>query len=132
MFRNTRVARSEGMKRQNGFTLIELMVSSAIRLATIGVVVGALLHAQHATQGVPYEANTQENLRAGMHFMVEDLLQAGEGIPQGGLSVPYNAAGNSAIIRPGAFAPISLTFVNPPAPKGFTLLPAIIPAYHHG
>jgi prepilin-type N-terminal cleavage/methylation domain-containing protein len=120
------------MKRQNGFTLIELMVSMAILVATIGVVVGALLQAQHATQGVAYEANTQENLRAGMHFMVEDLLQAGEGIPQGGLSVPYNAAGNSAIIRPGAFAPISLTFVNPPAPNGFTVLPAISPGSQQG
>jgi prepilin-type N-terminal cleavage/methylation domain-containing protein len=120
------------MKRQNGFTLIELMVSMAILVATIGVVVGALLQAQHATQGVAYEANTQENLRAGMHFMVEDLLQAGEGIPQGGISVPYNAAGNSAIIRPGAFAPISLTFVNPAAPNGFKVLPAISPGSQQG
>jgi prepilin-type N-terminal cleavage/methylation domain-containing protein len=120
------------MKRQNGFTLIELMVSMAILVATIGVVVGALLQAQHATQGVAYEANTQENLRAGMHFIVEDLMQAGEGIPQGGISVPYNAAGDSAIIRPGAFAPISPTFVNPPAPNGFTVLPAIAPGSQQG
>jgi prepilin-type N-terminal cleavage/methylation domain-containing protein len=47
------------MKRQNGFTLIELMVSMAILVAVVGVVVGALLQAQHATQGVAYEANTQ-------------------------------------------------------------------------
>ncbi|MGD0545485.1 MAG: prepilin-type N-terminal cleavage/methylation domain-containing protein [Candidatus Acidiferrales bacterium] len=120
------------MQRQNGFTLIELMVSMAILVATVGVVVGALLQAQHATQGVAYEANTQENLRAGMHFMVEDLMQAGEGIPQGGVSVPYNAAGNSAIVRPGAFAPISLTFVNPPAPNGFTVLPALSPGSQQG
>ena len=31
------------MKRQKGFTLIELMVSMAILVATVGVMVGALL-----------------------------------------------------------------------------------------
>jgi len=114
------------MKRENGFSLIELLVSMAILVIVVGVVVGALLQAQNATQGVAYEANTQENLRAGMHFMVQDLLQAGEGIPQGGISVPYNAAGNSAIIRPGVFPPTQPTFPNP-APGGFTSMPAISP-----
>jgi prepilin-type N-terminal cleavage/methylation domain-containing protein len=111
------------MKRQNGFTLIELMVSMAIMVATVGVVVGALLQAQHAAQGVAYEANTQENVRAGMRFIMEDLIQAGEGIPQGGIAVPYNAAGNSTIARPGAFAPTPPTFQNLPVP--FQALPAI-------
>ena len=115
------------MKRQKGFTLIELMVSMAILVATVGVVVGALLQAQHAAQGVAYEANTQENLRAGMHFIVADLMQAGEGIPQGGITVPYNAAGISAIDRPGAFAPIAAYFPESALANGFIALPAISP-----
>ncbi len=119
------------MKREKGFTLIELMVSVAILVATVGVIVGALLQAQHAAQGVAYEANTQENLRAGMHFMVADLMQAGEGIPQGGISVPYNAAGTSAIVRPGAFAPTPPNFPNP-AGSGFTAMPAISPGWQVG
>ncbi len=120
------------MKRQKGFSLIELMVSMAILVATVGVVVGALLQAQRAAQGIAYEANTQQNLRAGMHFVVEDLMQSGEGIPQGGISVPYNAAGVSAINRPGAFAPNPPTFPNPPAPNGFIALPAIAPGWTVG
>ena len=102
-----------------------------ILVAVVGVVVGALLQAQHATQGVAYEANTQENLRAGMHFMVQDLLQAGEGIPQGGISVPYDAAGNSAIVRPGVFPPTGPDFPNPVG-NGFTLMPAISPGSQIG
>src|ERR1700732_1431755 len=120
------------MKQQKGFSLIELMVSMAILVATVGVVVGALLQAQRAAQGVAYEANTQQNLRAGMHFVVEDLMQSGEGIPQGGISVPYSAAGVSAINRPGAFAPNPPTFPNPPAPNGFIALPAIAPGWTVG
>jgi prepilin-type N-terminal cleavage/methylation domain-containing protein len=119
------------MKRENGFTLIEMMISIVILLAVVGVAVGALLQAQHATEGVAYEANTQENLRAGMHFMVQDLMQAGEGIPQGGVSVPYNAAGNSAIVRPGVFPPTGPNFPNP-ALSGFIALPAISPGWEIG
>jgi prepilin-type N-terminal cleavage/methylation domain-containing protein len=119
------------MKRENGFSLIELMVSMAILVAMVGVVVGALLQAQRATQGVAYEANTQENLRAGMHFMVQDLMQAGEGIPEGGVSVPYNAAGNSTIVRPGVFPPTGPDFPNPPG-NGFILMPAVSPGWQIG
>ena len=38
-------------------------------------------------------ANTQENLRAGMHFITRDLAQAGEGIPPAGVSLPTTVAG---------------------------------------
>src|ERR1700689_2387525 len=85
------------MKRQRGFTLIELMVSMSIVVSVVAIATDALMQAEHVTNMVAYEANTQENLRAGMHFMVRDLLQAGEGIPQGGISLPYTgtSAGDS-------------------------------------
>ena len=41
----------------------------------------------------------QEGLRAGMHFLVRDLTQAGEGIPQGGIELPYTVTSN--VNRPG-------------------------------
>lgn len=88
------------MKRQNGFSIIELMVSIAILIIVVGGAVAALVQAQHATYSIAQEANTQENLRAGMHFMVRDLMQAGEGIPSSGVSIP-NTAGVSAVNRPG-------------------------------
>jgi prepilin-type N-terminal cleavage/methylation domain-containing protein len=89
------------MKRENGFSLIELMVAMGILIVITGVAVSALVQTQQATYAIAQEANTQENLRAGMHFLVRDLMQAGEGIPAGGISIPNTAAGTSAIIRPG-------------------------------
>jgi hypothetical protein len=117
------------MKREKGFSLAELMVSLGILITVVGLATAALLQAEHATEAVAYEANTQENLRAGMHFIVHDLAQAGEGIPEGGVSVP-NSGTTSAIIRPGMAA--GVTFPNP-APilpnfaGGFLAFPAIVP-----
>jgi prepilin-type N-terminal cleavage/methylation domain-containing protein len=104
------------MKRQRGFTLIELMVSMSIVVSVVAIATDALMQAEHVTSMVAYEANTQENLRAGMHFMVRDLMQAGEGIPQGGISLPYTAT--SAVNRPGT----ATIF-----PNSYITLPAITP-----
>src|SRR5271156_6024607 len=104
------------MKRQRGFTLIELMVSMSIVVSVVAIATDALMQAQHVTTMVSSEANTQENLRAGMHFMVRDLMQAAQGVPAGGISLPYTAT--SAVNRPGT----ATTF-----PDAYITLPAITP-----
>lgn len=109
------------MKREKGFSLLELMVSMVIVVAVVATAIGALMQAEHATQAVAFEANTQENLRAGMHFMVRDLTQAGEGIPQGGITIPYNATSN--INRPGTAAIF---------PNTYTTMPAVTPGWELG
>ena len=109
------------MKLQKGFTLIELMVSMGIVVTVVAIATGTLLQAEHATTAVAYQANNQENLRAGMHFMVRDLMQAGEGIRQGGVSLPYTAL--SAVNRPGT----ATIF-----PNTYTTLPAITPGWKVG
>ena len=106
------------MKRENGFSLIELMVSMAILTVLVGAAVAALIQAQNVTSSIAQQANTQENLRAGMHFLVKDLMQAGEGIPIQGISIPNTAAGVSVINRPGTAGifpnnPIALSAVMP-------------------
>jgi prepilin-type N-terminal cleavage/methylation domain-containing protein len=112
------------MKLQKGFSLIELMVSMGIVVTVVAIATGTLMQAEHATTAVAYMANTQENLRAGMHFMVRDLMQAGEGIPQGGISLPYTGT-TTAVIRPGLAAA-------GPFPVGYTTLPAITPGWKAG
>ena len=111
------------MKRRNGFSMIELLVAMTILLIIVSVTASILLQAQNTASAIAQQANTQANLRAGMHFLVRDLMQAGEGIPPAGISIPNTAAGVSAIIRPvvgGAF------------PNNPTALPAVVPGFQWG
>ena len=99
------------MTRQKGFSLIELMISMAIILVVAGSAVGALLQAERVMQGVALEANTQENLRAGMHFLVKDVTQAGEGLPPTGISIPNSTAQASALNWPGLGTTFNTNYV---------------------
>jgi len=113
------------MKRENGFSLIELMAAIGILIVVISGCVAALMQAQYAADEAIAEANVMENLRAGMHFVVRDLMQAGEGIPPEGISLPNTAAGVSNVNRPGT----ATIFVNNGAPGNptYLVLPPVIP-----
>jgi hypothetical protein len=97
----------------------------------------ALTDAIHANQAVTEMADTQENLRAGMNYLVRDLVETGEGIPQGGIEIPNNAlsavgappAGNSTINRPG-LSPTAADVLQ--FPSTYVNLPAITPGYQLG
>ncbi len=109
------------MKRRNGFSLLEVMVAMAILLIVTAGAIQALVQAEHVTAAVGLEANTQQNLRAGMRMLVRDLTQAGEGIPNAGITIPTTAGGLSAIVRPGpggaaAFFPAAYTTLPPITP----------------
>jgi prepilin-type N-terminal cleavage/methylation domain-containing protein len=113
------------MKRQKGFTLVEVLVSVSLMLVVLGVTLGSLTSAIHATEAITLMADTQENLRAGLNYMVRDFLQTGEGIPQGGLTIPNSGTpGVSALNRPG---PALGTFTT-----SWTSLPAITAGYQLG
>jgi hypothetical protein len=95
-------------------------------LIVVAAVMGALTDATHATEFVSLMADTQENLRAGMNYMARDLQQAGNGIPQSGITIPNTggASPTSAVTRPptgfGTF------------PTSWTVLPAITAGYQAG
>jgi len=119
------------MKREKGFSLIELLVAMGILLVVVSVATTAIIQAQHVSEAVALEANVQENLRAGMHFIVRDLTQAGEGIPAAGISIPNTAAGVSNINRPGT--PAASIFQSQSLPAvTYTALPPVIPGSQLG
>ncbi len=111
------------MKREKGFTLVEVLVSVTLMLVVLAATLGTLTSAIHATEAITLMADTQENLRAGLNYMVRDFLQTGEGIPQGGITIP-NTAGVSALNRPG---PGLGTFTT-----SWVALPAITQGYQLG
>ena len=122
------------MKRESGFSLIELLVAIAILTIAVGATLSMLTQAVNTNQAVTMLADTQENLRASMNYMVRDIIQAGESVPQSGITIPNQGltsippaappANNSAINRPGldpTDVP-TIQFFNT-----YTTLPAITP-----
>ncbi|MHB8755381.1 MAG: PulJ/GspJ family protein [Candidatus Acidiferrales bacterium] len=116
------------MKRNAGFSLIELLVAMAITVIIVLVALDALTQAQHASEGVSMMSDMVENLRAGMDNMTQDLVLAGSGIPTGGISIP--AGGGPAINRPSPTG-FAYTFVDQTnAP--LTAIPAVDPGFQLG
>lgn len=114
------------MKREAGFSLIEMLVAVAILVTIVGACLAALTQGIQATQGVSLMADTQENLRAGLNYMVRDLVQAGESIPQGGIPLPNTAAGVVNVNEP---SPPTRAYKFPAAS---TVLSAITPGFGLG
>jgi hypothetical protein len=88
------------MKQEQGFSLIEVLLSSTIAMIllsqTMGILNDSLGHHKKASQMTDLE----QNLRAGMNLVVRDFISAGWGTPTGGLSIA-SGAGASAVNRPG-------------------------------
>ena len=74
---------------------------------------------QHTSEGIVLASGTQENLRAGMNYIVRDLVLTGVGLPTGGIPIPSGAG--VPVNRPGP-AGANYTF-----PITYTVLPAITP-----
>jgi prepilin-type N-terminal cleavage/methylation domain-containing protein len=104
------------MKRQSGFTLVEMMVAMGVALVALAATVSAFRDSAYTNQQVSLKSDISDNLRAGLNFIQQDLIQAGTGIPVGGISIPNNGAasggcltGVSALNRP-ALVVSGLTF----------------------
>jgi type II secretory pathway pseudopilin PulG len=121
------------MKREAGFSLMELLVATALMLVIVGTLMKTLSDATYANEGVTLLANSQENLRAAMNYMVKDIIEAGEGLPQGGITIP-NAA---TVANP---TPAIASVINRPGPVGgpatfpasYITLPAITDGFGQG
>jgi prepilin-type N-terminal cleavage/methylation domain-containing protein len=83
------------MRPTAGFTLIELMVSMSITLVLLYAAVSIFGDASRSNQVVTQATDMTENLRAGLNLMQQDLQQAGEGISNTGISIPFTSNGST-------------------------------------
>ena len=75
---------------EHGFTLMELLASTAISLVVIGTAMTAFKDGVGMTKSASNRRTTQ-NLRSGTNMLIHDLVLAGRGIPTGGISIPSGA-----------------------------------------
>jgi len=111
------------MKREQGFGLLEMLISTAIFVGLLGAILSCLNDSMGLNQKAGQMADLEQNMRAGINFMVQDFIQAGWQIPTGGIPIP-SGAGAVAVNRPGppgtnyTFPDVTLSAVNPGAGLG--------------
>src|SRR3979409_2600263 len=88
-------------KPQRGFTLLELMIASAVGLVAIAAMTSLFKIGMDATFTVTQRAETQQNMRAAVELMSEDIGLAGAGLPSGGLQLPTSAVSQYACNQTG-------------------------------
>ena len=117
------------LRRQDGFTLVELLMATAITLIVLATATGTFRNALSLNETATLVADSNQNLRAGSNVFVRDLMQAGRGIPTGGIAIP-SGLGATAISRPSPLVnpPVALTFDN----IGQTALAAVTTGYQLG
>jgi type II secretory pathway pseudopilin PulG len=125
------------MKKNSGFTLVELIIGMGITMVALAAAVMMFRDSTRANTNVTQTSDMSDNMRAGLNLIVQDLIQTGTGIPTGGINIPNtaNAAGcntGGKVNRPPAV--LTLTFNGPnSANTGCnTILPAIEPGENLG
>ena len=108
-----------GLKGDGGFSLVELMVATFVTMVVLATTLGALNDGIRAADTAGLVGEMQHNSRTGLNMMRRDLMQAGQGIPIGGIPIP-SGAGAVPINRPGPG--VSMTF-----PTTWVQLPAVSP-----
>jgi prepilin-type N-terminal cleavage/methylation domain-containing protein len=120
---------TESRNRFAGFTMIELLIAMAVTLIILGVAVNTFRDALQSNNAVTQSSDMTDNLRAGLNLLELDLQQAGEGIPQSGIPIPYTSNGSST-------APCGTTAApNRPVLTGTATFPqcnAVLPAVEPG
>jgi hypothetical protein len=111
------------MTKDHGFGTAEMLMALVITLGLLAGAMGSLNDALGLNEKTNLIADLSQNMRAGMNFLVSDLLNAGWQIPTGGIPIP-SGAGSVAIKRPGppgtnyTFGNLTISAVNPGADLG--------------
>lgn len=83
-----------------GFTIIELVITTALTLAVTGVALTSFVQANRTAASATITTDVNLNLRIAMNLIIRDLIQVGQGIPTGGVPLPRGGVSDD-ISRPG-------------------------------
>lgn len=108
------------LRSESGFTLAELLVSMVVTLMVMGAALGSFSDAIRITDAARETTDTNQSLEVSTTLMVRDFIQAGQGIPLGGIPIP-SGAGASEVKRPSP-AGSDMTF-----PAGSEAIPSVTP-----
>ncbi|MFQ5509266.1 MAG: prepilin-type N-terminal cleavage/methylation domain-containing protein [Leptospirillia bacterium] len=100
------------LNRQDGFTLIEMMVAIAISMIVVGGAFSAFTYQDKVLRSQGYVTEMQQNVRAVMDMMVGEVQMAAYGIPSANLAwIDWVAMGsNPQITDGGAGNPDTISF----------------------
>ncbi|MGH9144076.1 MAG: PilW family protein, partial [Vicinamibacterales bacterium] len=93
------------LSRQDGFTITEMMVSTAVILMVLAGALTTFRNALAINDSAAQLADANQNLRAGTTTLSRDLLMAGRLIGTEGISMPTGPGVTFA--RPG---PVAMNF----------------------
>lgn len=122
----------ENKNLSRGFSLLELMVATSLGIIVVLAMTSLFKSGMAATYTVTQRLETQENLRAAMELMAEDISHAGAGLPSGGLQlVSGGTVSNIAHNQAGTvYVP---AYVYPASGSGVAnYMYGIVPAYNKG
>jgi prepilin-type N-terminal cleavage/methylation domain-containing protein len=114
------------MRQARGYGMIELLLAITIAAIVLSATMASLNTSLGLNEKAMEMVELEQNLRAGMNFMVDDFIYAGWGIPVGGIPVP-SGIGAKPIVRPGPsgafykFDAATVAAVNPGPESGPTI-----------
>jgi type II secretory pathway pseudopilin PulG len=116
------------LTREDGFTITEMMVATAVVMVVLSGVLTTFKNALAINDSASQLADANQNLRAGTNQLIRDLLTAGRLIGTDGIAMPTGTG--ITFGRPGPVASGNFDMV---ADGNSTLqLPAITTGYHLG
>jgi len=119
-------------KTERGFTLLELMVASAIGLVIIMAMTSLFRLGMNATFTVTQRAETQQNMRAAIDLLTKDIGLAGSGLPTGGLQLGTAGLSKYACNQAGTCYVPNFTYPTNTGTGSANYMYGIIPGFSNG
>jgi prepilin-type N-terminal cleavage/methylation domain-containing protein len=115
-----------------GFSMVELLVASSIGLVVVLTMTSLFKIGMDATFTVTQRAEVQQNMRAAIEMMTQDLTHAGAGLPTGGLQLATNGVSKYACDQTGACYITNHSYPNNVGTGTPNYMYGILPGYGNG